>query len=106
MKQKTLAKIDANSEEDDTKPKVDAEQSSDYSESLVGQSTLIDQFRDKFQYSTRLLRDSDFRPNRSLLQHSIHMDKEKEEWLLEEAARLYKLEQYELPSEKYINKHK
>lgn len=34
------------------------------------------------------------------------MDIEKKQWLVDEARRLHMLEQYELPSEKYLHKHK
>ena len=87
----------------DAKRKNDPEASSDYSTKLIGTTDLMGDVQDRLKVASRLLRASDFRPNRSLNRHCAMIEEEKQEHLREEAELLHKYEQYELPSEKYLN---
>lgn len=55
----------------------DPEESSEYSNSHVGTSSMVEEMQNKYKFSNRFFRDSDFRPNRSLISHCIILEKER-----------------------------
>ena len=54
---------------EERKKNIDIEQSSDYSNGLIGLGSLVDDLQNDFKFSNRYLRARDFKPNYSLQKH-------------------------------------